>query len=402
MKTLANRVSVTTVSTMLMLAPLCAAQQAPAPAPAPAPAVAPAVQPPAVQPPAAQPPVVPKPAVVSPPPRPVAIANPPFSMFKMPLPMIQRSVLNNVEGRIDRMVVDLVSNRLFVAAKGNNTVEMLEIATSKQLPPIRDVIEPTGLLLVNDLRKLVLSCSGDNTVRTFALSATGDPTAEKTVKFEGEVDRIGYDAPGKRVFVAHGKKLGSFDIATGERGPSLELPATPEGFSISPSDDRIFVNVQSTGTVAVVKRTSGTGELKLDATWTIKDAKGNYASALDPVAGHLFVVCRNPAKLVVLDTKSGEQVAVLDCVDDTDDAWWDVVNKRLYVSGGGSGGRVDIFQQTAATEAGKSPTYTIFHKETTNVGARASVLVGEQRRLIVAAPKIGIDPTFLYIYLIGP
>jgi hypothetical protein len=30
------------------------------------------------------------------------------------------------------------------------------------------------------------------------------------------------------------------------------------------------------------------------------------------------------------------------------------------------------------------------------------VFVPEQRRLIVAAPQIGTDPTFLYIFFVGP
>jgi DNA-binding beta-propeller fold protein YncE len=176
----------------------------------------------------------------------------------------------------------------------------------------------------------------------------------------------------------------------------------PEGFSLDPNSDRVYVNLQANGTVAVLKRDKATGALTLEATWAINGAKGNYAGAFDPATGHYFAVCRNPAKLVVLDTKTGTQVAALECIDDTDGAWWDPVLRRVFVSGGGSGGRVDVFQQGAASEAGKPADYKLFHKETTNVGARTSVLVPEQRRFIVAAPKIGADPTFLYVYLIGP
>lgn len=335
--------------------------------------------------------------------------NPPYAFFKengkqKMLPMIQRSVLMNCDGRIDHMAVDPLTNRLYVAARGNNTLETLEVTGSKQLTPIHDVLEPTGLLFIRESRTLVLSCSGDNSVRTYSVSEKGDLTPGKKVQFAGEVDRIEHDAAGKRIYVAHGKRLGSVSLETGQKGESLELPGMPEGFVIStvPGDDRIYVNIQSLGTVMALKRDVATGTLTVDATWTLEGVKGNYAAAFDPATGHFFAISRNPGKFVVLDTKSGKQVASLDCVDDADDAFWDPVLKRVFVSGGGNGGRVDIFQQAAPAGEGKPATYSLLHGEPTNVGARTSVLVPEQRRLIVAAPKVGVDPTFLYIYLIGP
>lgn len=342
-------------------------------------------------------------------PRPQPVVNPPYTMFRDQqtgkqnmLPMIQRSVLQNVEGRLNQLAVDPLSNRAYIAAKNGNSVEMLEVTTSKQLPPIRGLLEPAGVLVLKDERKLIVSCGGDNSVRTYALDAFGEPTPEKTIKFEGEVDVIRADGANKRVYVGHGRKIGSFSLETGERGPSLELPAMPEAFSIDPSSDRVYINLQSQGSVAVATRDAKTGEMKLETTWKLKDASGNYASALDPAAGHYFAVCRNPGRLIVLDTKTGEQIASLACIGDSDSAWWDPVQKRVYVSGGEGSGRVDIFQQGAPAEAGKPATYSILHTEVTNVGARTSVMIPEQRRLIVAAPKIGADPAFLYIYLIGP
>jgi hypothetical protein len=48
----------------------------------------------------------------------------------------------------------------------------------------------------------------------------------------------------------------------------------------------------------------------------------------------LFVGCRSPARLVVLDTTSGRIVTGLPTVGDTDDVFYDPVRRLVYVIGG--------------------------------------------------------------------
>lgn len=330
----------------------------------------------------------------------MAVHNPPFGMFKdTKFPMIQRSVLTGVPGGITHMGMDLVSNRLYVAAKNKGSLEMLDVSDTKQQPAIEGLPEPQGVLVLSELRKLVVSCGGDNTVRVFALTDKGDATPERTVKFDGEADAIRFDAAAKRVYVGHGHFLGSFSVETGERGPSVKLPGAPEGFVLDPATNKVWVNIASLGQIATLERGEG-GEMKITGTVTLKDAKGNYPMAYDPGSGHMIVVCRNPAKLVVIDAKDGTEVASMPVLDDADDCWWDNMLKRVYVSCGGGGGAVEIFQQGKGADGKVS--YAKYHQEKTNVGCRTSVWVPEQRRLVVAAPSLGADPTFLYIYFVGP
>ena len=63
--------------------------------------------------------------------------------------------------------------------------------------------------------------------------------------------------------------------------------------------------------------------------------------ALDEGGGRLFVGCRLPARLVILDTNSGQVVAKLPVVGDTDDVFFDPVRNLVYIVGGE--GAVDIF-----------------------------------------------------------
>lgn len=335
--------------------------------------------------------------------------NPPFGMFKdqhtgkpLMLPMIQRSVINGAPGKINQMAVEPSVNRIYVAAKAKNALEILDLGNNKQQPAIADLPEPNNVFIAPDQKKLVVSCGGDNSVRIFKIDAKGDLTFDKKMEFPGETESMRYDAAAKRVFLSHGKNLGSFNLETGERSKSLALPSMTRGLVLD--GERVYVNMPATGQIAVVKRGTD-GALTLETTWQIKGLTGNYPMALDGATGHLYTVTRSPSSMfVVIDTKTGEQAAApLACVDQVESLWWDPVNRRVYASGGGSGGRVDIFQQTSG-EPGKPPAYSLLHKEVTNAGAGTSILVPEQRRLIVAAPQVGgsPDPTFLYVYLIGP
>src|SRR5205823_3788788 len=51
---------------------------------------------------------------------------------------------------------------------------------------------------------------------------------------------------------------------------------------------------------------------------------------LDEANSRLFVGCRRPAKLMVMDTRTGKAVAELNEVADTDDVWYDPSARRIY------------------------------------------------------------------------
>src|SRR3954465_16072340 len=61
------------------------------------------------------------------------------------LTMRTRIALPNVEGRIDHFSVDLNGNRLFMAALGNRSIEILDVTNGKRLHTISGVAEPQGL-----------------------------------------------------------------------------------------------------------------------------------------------------------------------------------------------------------------------------------------------------------------
>src|SRR5438270_208169 len=81
------------------------------------------------------------------------------------LAMRTRIALPNVEGRIDHFSVDLNGKRLFMAALGNRSIEVLDIANSKRIHTIADVAEPQGLYFDPTSNHLFAATRQDGTVK---------------------------------------------------------------------------------------------------------------------------------------------------------------------------------------------------------------------------------------------
>ena len=150
------------------------------------------------------------------------------------------------------------------------------------------------------------------------------------------------------------------------------------------------MNVPNAGHVAVVDRETETVIEKIP----MKEARANFPMALDEADSRLFIGCRSPAKVLVLDTETGKTVATVDIVGDTDDLFYDAANKRIYVSGGE--GRVTVISQTTADK------YYVAGQVSTAPGARTSFFVPETRMLYVAVPHRGGQKAELRAFTVAP
>src|SRR6266705_6411559 len=89
-----------------------------------------------------------------------------YSQGNPPLKMVQTIPLPGVEGRIDHLSVDLKGQRLFVAALGNNTMEVVDLAQGKRVRSITGLKEPQGIAYLADLDQIIVANGADGTVRT--------------------------------------------------------------------------------------------------------------------------------------------------------------------------------------------------------------------------------------------
>jgi YVTN family beta-propeller protein len=294
--------------------------------------------------------------------------------------------LPKVEGRIDHLAADPAGGRVFVAALGNNTLEVVDVNSNTVTKSVPGFDEPQGIRYLPESRRVVVANGGNGAVM-FLDGATFAVT--QTVKLSGDADNVRYDAKNRRVYVGFGNGALSILDEGGKILGNVKLAAHPESFQLEASGPRIFVNVPSAGHIAVVDRDKQT----VTATWPVTQARSNYPMALDETNHRLFVGCRSPAKLLVYDTVSGSVVTSADIVGDTDDLFYDATKKRIYVSGGE--GFITVLEQQDPDH------YRAIGKLPTAAGARTSLFVPELSKLFLAVPHRSSQRAEIRIFSVG-
>ena len=124
--------------------------------------------------------------------------------------------------------------------------------------------------------------------------------------------------------------------------------------------------------------------------WTLEGTQGNYPIDLDEERHRLFVGCRQPARMVVLDTATGKPVANIDISGDTDDLFYDATRKRIYVSSGD--GSIDVIDQRDADHYQKRA------RIPTVAGARTSAFSTELNLFCLGVPRRGSEPAEIRVF----
>lgn len=295
-----------------------------------------------------------------------------------PAPIFKRSIqLPDVAGRIDHIAYDPKTERLFVAALENGSLEVIDLKKGERIRSIKGLKEPQGVVVVPATNEVVVACGGDGTAHAFD-AATLDE--KRRVEIGDDADNIRLDADGKSIIIGHGDgAIAVLDAATLAKTAAVKLPGHPESFQLEPGTSRAFVNVPAAGEIVVADRSTQA----VVSSWKLKDAAGNYPMALDPANKRLYIGCRRPAKLLAVDTASGSVIASAECVGDADEVFIDPKAGRVIVVGGGGGGAIEVFEM-------KEPgSLTKVASVKTASGARTGLLIAERRTMFIAAPQRG-------------
>jgi DNA-binding beta-propeller fold protein YncE len=291
------------------------------------------------------------------------------------LQLQQTIPLPGVEGRIDHIAFDEAGQRLFVCALGNNSVEVLDLHKGEQIHSITGVGSPQGIAYVPELNRLFVANDKDGILKIYDAESFR-PIGE--LNFKDDADNVRYDDSAKNIYVGFGNGgIVVISAPDGKQVASIKLTGHPEAFVLERHGKRIFVNVPTSRQVAVIDRDTG----EMIATWSTGLVFGNFPVALDENNHRLFVGCRFPSRLVVLDTESGKLVAQIDISGDADDVFYDSKRHRIYAICGT--GKIDIIEQTDAN------TYKTLTKINTADGARSGLFVPERDALFIAVPHRG-------------
>ena len=309
-------------------------------------------------------------------------ATPAMAQSPQPLQLVQTIPLPDVRGRIDHLDVDLEGDRLFVAALGNDSVEVIDLRAGRRSARLDHLRGPQGVAYVPDSKRLFVANGGSGRVDVYAgpeLAAAG------YVAGLGDADNVRYDRVSGQIYVGYGSAMGVIDVAT-SKVREIKLAGHPESFQLESTTSRIFVNVPDAGQIAVVDRNKGAVVM----TWPLGNMKANFPMALDERGRRLFVATRRPAALLVYDAENGRQVASLPIGGDADDLFFDADRKRIYAICGQ--GVVDVVEQRDADR------YQTAAQVTTAPGARTGLFVAARKALYVAVPARAPSPAEIRVY----
>jgi DNA-binding beta-propeller fold protein YncE len=288
--------------------------------------------------------------------------------------------LPGVRGRIDHLAYDdrKESRRLFIAALGNNSVEVVDLLKSdgrnngQSLPGFD---EPQGLSFLADSNQLVVASGGDGSCRIYS----GDTLKlQHTIDLKSDADNVHYDAAAKRLYVGHADgAIAVIDPEIAKIIADIKVSAHPEGFAVDSAAKRVYVNVPKSKRVEVIDLEKQTVVEK----WKI-DGGANYPMALDAAHHRLLVGCRSPAQLNVIDTTTGTVTATIKCAGDIDDIFITDDGERVYAVCGE--GKLDVFKVASNDKI------ELDAEGETSKGARTGLMLKGQI-IIVAAPAAGAE-----------
>jgi hypothetical protein len=307
-----------------------------------------------------------------------------YGQSNLPLRLVQKIPMPGVEKRIDHLALDLKHKLLYVAALGNDTLEICDLSQGRVVQSITGLKEPQGVAFVPETGKLFVATGGDGRLHAFS----GNPLKQISTLDVGEdADNVRYDPETKRIYVGYGDgAIGAIDALTMKPAGTARLSGHPESFQLEKSGPKIYVNVPAARQVMVVDRVK---QIVTDR-WPLTSLESNFPMALLESDHRLLLATRKPAKLVVLDTETGRKISEMDCAGDADDLFYDAAKRLVYVSCGEGG--IEVF-------AVRDPDhYEELTRIGTAAGARTSLWVPELNQLFLAVPKREGQEAAIWVY----
>jgi DNA-binding beta-propeller fold protein YncE len=320
-----------------------------------------------------------------------------FSQSKEPLKQVATIPLPGLkDGDFDHFTPDLDGHRLFLTDEENNKVDILDTNANTRIHTIDEAKAPHAILFRKDLKKLFV-VEGDASEVKIYDGDTFKPLGE--IKVSIDADSIAYDPATNYLYVVNGGReaktpyslISVIDTNNQKKLRDIKIPNNHvEAITLEKSGPRMFINITGKGAVGVMDRNKS----ELSATWPLPAGdKSNVAMAFDEANHRLFIVTREPGKLIVMNSDDGKVITELPAAGLVDDAVYDAQHKRIYVAGDGT---LDVFLQKDADH------YELLAKIPTGFRAKTGVLVPEWNRYYLGVPHHAGKDAEVRVYEVQP
>lgn len=319
----------------------------------------------------------------------VATAAAASSQPSSSLTLRQTIPLSGVNGKFDHFAIDLAKGRLFAAATGNHSVEVIDLKSGRTKESITGLGKPHGLAWVESTGSLYVA---DGTLAELRVYRGSPLQLAGAIKLSQDADDMVYDDVHHLLYVGHGGgsatapgTVAVVDTSTFTLVATLPVAAHPEALDLDAAGRRIFANIADSGEIAVIDAATNT----VAARWKLNKAGDNVPIAYDGARHRLFLACRTPATLLELDGSTGDELSRAVTGEGADDLFYDAVLGRVYVISGS--GEVDTFDVNGKSITSAGVTRTA-------AGAKTALFVPATSRLYVGVPGSSEKPAEIRVY----
>lgn len=299
-------------------------------------------------------------------------SQPPFHISK-------RTVIPNYKGDFDHLAADFGSNRLFVAGEDGGSIEVLDLKNLNLITSIKGFDEPHAIFLDKKRNRMIVTDSGSSMTKILDINSYKKISQIQLVP---GADVSGYDEINENLWIVTGGKnskpklkqttLSIYSLKEDKVIKDLVIDSDfVEGIAFEKAGNRAFVNVSGKSSVFVFDK----NKFNLIDQWALTMGQKNSSIALDESNDRLFVVSREPFKLIVINDKSGKELVSFDLPKRTNELIFDKNSNKIIALGDDY---VASFYQKNANE------YIELPHSLTSLGAKTGLFSAETSTLYVA------------------
>ncbi len=279
-------------------------------------------------------------------------------------------------GGFDYLLADPAGHRLFVS-HGTKAV-VIDTDKDAVVGEIANTPGIHGIALAPEAGRGFTSNGRENKASAFDLK-----TLETLSKVDTGMnpDGILYE-PGKQeiyTFNGGGNSSSVIDAKTGKLVATVPLSGKPESGAADPAAGRVFDNIEDKNEIAAID----TKTHQVTATWPIAPGGGAAGMAIDLAHHRLFIGCRTPPVMEMIDTASGKVVGSVPIGSGTDANAFDPGTQLAFASCGD--GTVTIAHEDSPDKL------TIVQTLKTQSGARTMTIDTKTHKIYLA---VGSGDTF--------
>ncbi len=280
------------------------------------------------------------------------------------------------DGGFDYVYADSAGRKLYIARGGK---------TARVAAYDLDTLKSAGEITDTNARGAAVDAQshhGFSSSSPVAMWDTQTLKVIKTIPVEGRPDGILADSFNHRVYIfSHAApNVTVIDAASGAICGTIDLGGAPEQ-AASDGKGKIYVDIEDKDSVAVIDAKT----MKVATTYTLGGkGGGNAGLALDAKNHVLYVACREPQAMVMLDATTGKYLADVPIGRGCDGAVYDPVNKVCLSSQGD--GTLTVIKQTGPTA------FNVEQTVKTMVGAKTCTLDSKTGHILLIAAEYGPAP----------